>query len=155
MFYLFNYLVPYSMKLEEFVAKVAETEVVWVLEKEDSYATATSLEFEDDEGEPVEVLCFWSEESMAAVCTKDDWDGYVPVEIPVGDFLENWCIGMDNDMILAGIDFDEELLGDELDPLELILAIGGALFAQEKKIILPSSKTLENLMKEVSNVLEA
>ncbi len=143
------------MKLEEFVANVTETELVWVLEKEEGYATASSLEFEDDEGDPVEVLCFWSDKDKAVACAKDDWEGYVPVEIPLGDFMESWCIGMDHDMILAGLDFDEELSGDELDPLELILAIGGSLFEQEKKITLPSTKSLETLVQEVSKILEA
>ncbi len=143
------------MKLEDFIAKVTETEVVWVLEKEEGYATASSLDYEDDEGDPAEVLCFWSDKALASICSKDDWEGYTPVEISLGDFIENWCIGMDHDLIMAGLDFDEELLGDEIDPLELILEIGGALYEQEKKVTLPSSKSLETLVKEVTKILEA
>jgi len=143
------------MKLENFVANVAETEIVWVLEKEEGYATATSLEYDDDDGNPAEVLCFWSEKEMALVCSKDDWEGYIPVQIPLADFIENWCIGMDNDLILAGIDFDRELIGEEIDPLELILEIGAGIYALQKKLILPSGKSLETLMREVSKALDA
>jgi hypothetical protein len=143
------------MKQEQFIAKITETEIVWVLEKEEGYATASSLDYEDDEGEAAEVLCFWSDKALALVCSKDDWEGYTPVEIPLGDFIENWCIGMDHDLIMAGIDFDEELTGDEVDPLELILEIGGALYDQGKKITLPSSKSMDTLMNEVTKILEA
>lgn len=142
------------MILETFIAKISETEVVWALVKEDGYATATSMDFEDDEGEPADVLCFWSDESLALACSKDDWEGYTSVEIPLVDFIENWCVGMDEDLIMAGLDFDKELVGEEIDPLELILEIGAVLFEQEKKLILPSGKSLETLLKEVSKVLE-
>src|SRR6478736_3035784 len=99
------------MKQEQFTNKIIETGFVWALEKEEGYATASSLDYEDDEGDPAEVLCFWSEKSLALACSKDDWEGYTPIEIPLEDFIENWCIGMDNDLIMAGLDFDEELLG--------------------------------------------
>lgn len=143
------------MNQEQFITKIIETETVWILEKEESYATATSLNYDDDEGEPAEVLCFWSDEKFALACAKDDWEGYTPVDIPLTDFIENWCIGMDNDLIMAGVDFDEELMGDEADPLELIIEIGEALQKQDKKLILPSSRTMEDLVKEVIKILEA
>src|SRR6187402_1652773 len=97
----------FQERQDEFIKKVCQTELVWALEKEEGYATASSISYEDDEGEPAEVLCFWSDKSLALLCAKDDWEGYVPVEIPLTDFIENWCIGMDNDLIMAGIEFDE------------------------------------------------
>jgi hypothetical protein len=143
------------MKQEEFITKISETELVWALEKEDGFATASSINYEDDEGDPAEVLCFWSDKSLAVACAKDDWEGYVPVEIMLADFIENWCIGMDNDLIMAGIDFDTELIGDELDPLELILVIGDALKKQDKKISLEKYRSMDDLVSEVNKILEA
>ncbi len=143
-----------SMKHAQFIKEIVETETVWVLEKEDGYATASSINFEDEDGEPAEVLCFWSEKEFAMACSKDDWEGYVPVEIPLSDFIENWCIGMDNDLIMAGIDFDEELTGDEVDPLELILDIGAVLKSQNKKIVLEKFKSMDDLVAEVTENLE-
>ncbi len=143
------------MKQEQFIAKIIETELVWALEKEDGFATASSINYEDDEGDPAEVLCFWSDKTFAEACAKDDWEGYTPVQIPLGDFIENWCIGMDNDLIMAGIDFDTELVGDELDPLELIIVIGELLSKQEKKIALEKYRSMDDLVAEVNKILEA
>ena len=143
------------MQHENFISRICQTGIVWALEKEDGYATASSINYEDDEGDPAEVLCFWSDKAMALACSKDDWEGYVPVEIPLSDFIENWCIGMDNDLIMAGVDFDEELTGEEEDPLELILEIGEELNNQGKKVQLQKYKSMADLVAEVNKILEA
>ena len=139
---------------EKFLETICQTEMVWALEKEDGFATASSINFEDEEGEPAEVLCFWSSKELAQACSKDDWEGYTPIEIPLTDFIENWCIGMDNDLIMAGIEFDDELAGNEEDPLELILEINEVLQKLNKKIQLQNYKSMSDLADEVTKILE-
>ncbi len=139
---------------EKFLETICQTEVVWVLEKEEGYATASSINFEDEDGEPAEVLCFWSEKDFAQACSKDDWEGYIPIEISLTDFIENWCIGMDNDLIMAGIEFDDELTGNEVDPLELILEINEVLKKINKKLMLQNYKSMNDLADEVTKILE-
>ncbi|HSZ24849.1 MAG TPA: DUF2750 domain-containing protein [Cytophagaceae bacterium] len=136
-----------------FITCICETETVWALEKEEGFATSTSLNYEDDDDEPVEVLCFWSDKDLAASCAKDDWQDYSPVAISLGDFIENWCIGMANDLILAGTNFDQDLIGHEIDSLELIVELDGGLKKIGKEIVLENHKSLNDLVAEVSKIL--
>lgn len=138
---------------EKFIEKVCATEKVWTLEKDNGYATATSIHYEDDNDEPVEVLCFWSEKDLAELCAKEDWEGFKPVEIGLAEFIENWCIGMANDLILAGSDFDQELFGHETDPLELILQLNDALLVQKKELNLQNHKSMNDLINEIKKIL--
>jgi hypothetical protein len=139
---------------EKFIREVCKTETVWALEKEDGFATSTSLNYEDDNDEPVEVLCFWSEKALADSCAKDDWNGYKPVEIPLADFIENWCIGMANDLIMAGTNFDADLFGHEVDPLELIIELSEELSKQNKEIKLQNHTSFNDFVNEVNKILE-
>jgi hypothetical protein len=139
---------------ESFLNQVCKTETVWALEKEDGFATSTSLNYEDDNDEPVEVLCFWSEKAFADSCAKDNWQGYTPVEIPLDDFIENWCIGMANDLIMAGTNFDADLVGHEIDPLELIIELSEELKNQKKEIELQNHKSFVDFIDEVNKILE-
>jgi hypothetical protein len=138
---------------ENFIKEICESEIIWALEKEEGFATATSLSYEDDEGEPVEVLCFWSSKALAETCAKDDWSGYKPVEIPLSDFIENWCVGMSNDLIMAGTDFDEELTGYEADPLELIVVLAEVLKELKKDIPLQNHNHIDDLVAEVNKIM--
>jgi hypothetical protein len=139
---------------DKFISEVCKTEIVWALEKEDGFATSTSLNYEDDNDEPVEVLCFWSEKELADSCAKDDWNDYKPVEIPLNDFIENWCIGMANDLIMAGTNFDADLFGHEIDPLELIIELSEELKNQKKEIKLQNHKSFDDFVNEVNKILE-
>lgn len=138
---------------EEFVAKIVKTSIVWCLENEEGVATTGSTLFENEENEPVDVLCFWSDKSKAQACANGDWKDYAPVEIPLGEFIENWCVGMSNDGIMAGTDFDSELEGFEADTLELILEIAEEVKTQNKTIELSNNKTLDELVSEVNSIL--
>ncbi|WP_370647745.1 hypothetical protein [Chryseobacterium sp. MA9] len=31
-------------------------------------------------------------------------------------YAENWCLGMNNDGLLVGTDFDSNMFGDEVEP---------------------------------------
>lgn len=138
---------------EEFVAKIVSTSMVWCLENEEGVATTGSTLFENEDNEPVDVLCFWSDKAKAQACANGDWKDYAPVEIPLGEFIENWCVGMSNDGIMAGTDFDTDLDGFEADTLELILEIAEEVKTQNKSIELTNNKTLDELVNEVNSIL--
>lgn len=110
-------------KHNTFVKKIVATKTVYSLENEEGFATSYSNEYEHEDGEPVEIICFWSEKAYAETCAKDVWEGYNLAELPLEDFIENWCSGMYEDNLLVGTEFDSNMFGQETEPLELILQI--------------------------------
>ena len=52
----------------------------------------------------------------------------------LADFIENWCIGMNNDGLLIGIEFDQQMFGYESEPFDLILDLVAELKAQGKDL---------------------
>ncbi|NLD93388.1 MAG: DUF2750 domain-containing protein [Fibrobacter sp.] len=143
-----------ELKFENFIKKVSETGIVWGLENDDGFAMSSSSEFEDEDGEPIELMCFWSEKKLADVCAKDEWKGYKTVQVELGDFLEHWCVGMANDGLVIGVDLDTELTGYEIDPLDLILEISDQLSAIGKTLKLKDYKSLDALVEEIESLDE-
>ncbi len=138
---------------ERFIKKVCETGVVWGLENNEGLATSSSVEYEDNDGEPIGLICFWSEKALAKSCVKDDWNDYEPVEISLSDFIENWCIGMSNDGLLIGSNFDQNLFGFEVDPFELILDLSKELNNQKREIKLEKYRHINELTDEIEKII--
>ncbi|GAA4304134.1 hypothetical protein GCM10023183_17270 [Nibribacter koreensis] len=129
-------------------------ETVIGLESEDGFATSSSNNYEDENKNPISMICFWSEKALARACSKDGWKNYTPTEIPLSEFLENWCVGMDNDGLLLGTNFDQNMFGHEIEPLDLILEITAELKSSGKKLELQKFENIEDLEKQVKAILE-
>ena len=142
-----------SMRHAQFIKEITESELVWVLEKEEGYATASSINFEDEEGEPAEVLCFWSEKALAQACVKNGWEEYQPSEINLAEFIENWCIGIDNDELLVGTNFDQNMFGFEIEGYELILELVDELKKNNKELNFQKFENLEDLEKQIRDAI--
>jgi len=139
-------------KQERFIEEVCKTGIVWSLENSDGFATSQSNEYEDTEGNPVQLICFWSGEQLAKDCIKAEWHDYKPVKQTLGDFIESWCIGMYNDGFLIGSDFDADMFGYELDPLEMIGMLHAELTKLGKQIQLANYKSLDELVEEIEGM---
>jgi hypothetical protein len=139
-------------KHQQFVTQVCKSGFVWGLENKDGFAMASSSEFENDDGEPSEVLCFWSDVALAKACANDEWKGYSTAQIELDDFMENWCINMYEDELLAGTNFDEELSGYELDPLDLILDLCEELKKNNRKMQFENYADIDEFIEEVKSI---
>jgi hypothetical protein len=140
-------------KLHElFIKQVCETGFVWGLENEEGFAMASSAEFENSEGEPTEVLCFWSDKGLANSCINEEWASYKPTQVDVGEFMESWCIGMYEDELLAGTNFDPELAGYEIEPLDLILELCDELKKRNKQIDFENYADIDEFVEEVKTI---
>lgn len=141
-----------KQKHQEFITQVCKSGFVWGLENKDGFAMASSSEFETADGEASEVLCFWSDIDLAKTCANDEWKGYATTQIELGDFMENWCIGMYEDELLAGTNFDEDLSGYELDPLDLILDLCDELKKSNKQIHFENYSDIDEFIDEVKSI---
>jgi hypothetical protein len=141
-----------KQKHERFIKQTCQSGVVWGLENQDGFAMTSSAEFEDSDGEASEVLCFWSEVGMAKLCINDEWENYKTAKVELADFMENWCIGMFEDELLVGVDFDEQLEGLELDPLDLILELCEELKKNGSKINFEHYADIDEFVEEVKSI---
>ncbi|MFP9099716.1 DUF2750 domain-containing protein [Flavobacterium sp. RHBU_24] len=143
-----------QLKHKKFIKKICETGIVYGLENEEGFATSLSNQYEDEEGGPIEMICFWSEKAFAAACAKDGWGGFEVAEMPLAEFIENWCVGMHNDELLAGTEFDSNMFGAETEPLLLIQQIIEELKSTGKTISLTEYESIEELEALVRENLE-
>jgi hypothetical protein len=134
---------------KEFIEQTVKSGQVWGLKSKDGWATSTSIEF-DDTG----VLPFWSSEGYASACAKDDWSDYQPDEFSLSEFLEHWCIGMDNDNALTGTNWDSDLFGHEIEPLNLALEILEEVKAQKKNVNFLNYPSLNEFEKAIIQLLK-
>lgn len=80
-----------------FIREVVATGIVYCLRDTQSeyVAACTSNQFvtQDDE-EQVGVFAFWSDKEKAQACQKEEWKEYTVSEIPLAEFMEDWCLSM-------------------------------------------------------------
>lgn len=147
-----------NIQLEEryknFLATICETQKVYGLESNDGFATSDSNDYTDENGEPVEILCFWSKKALAEKSANNDWADFTAIEIPLNEFIENWCVGMSNDALLIGTDFDENLAGLEIEPLELVLEIIQELKDLQKELVFQNFENLEDIENQIMEILK-
>lgn len=103
-----------EVRLDRFCARAAASGEVWVLTEGDECAVVESNDFEESE-----VMPFWSDRAPAVSAATGDWSRYTPQAIPLEDFLGTWLPSMDEDGMLVGPDWSDELEGDEIEPEEL------------------------------------
>ena len=141
-------------RYKRFIKIVCESEIVYALKNSNGFATSSSNEFEDENGNPVGIICFWAEKSRATSCIEKEWSSYKVHEISLPDFLENWCIGMENDGLLIGIEFDQNMFGFEAEPLELILELISELKMNKKEVDLREVDGIYDLYEQVKSILD-
>jgi hypothetical protein len=143
-----------KQRREKFIKEVCKSEVVWLLENTDGFATTSSNEYDNEDGEPVDLICFWSDLDLAKDCVSGDWKGYNPAEVTLGDFIENWCVGMHEDGLMIGTNLDPEMIGSESDPLEMIIALGKELKTLNKELELKAYENVGDLVNEAERILK-
>lgn len=141
-------------KHKKFIQEVTDNEIVWVLRSKEGLATSSSNEYEDEDGEPIEIVCFWSNQKLASVCGKKFWKEYSAVEIELSIFLENWCVGLSNDDLIVGTNFDWNLFGQENDPIELILEITEEMQKKKKDLKFKKFKNIKDLETQAKKIYD-
>ncbi len=134
----------------KFVERVVASDKVWGLSQGDIWATSSSNEYDD-----TEVILFWSTEAGALACAEDEWQGYKAEEVPLVEFLENWCVGMYGDHLLAGLDWDPALTGRETEPLEVALDVIRELRAKDKLVLFTNYDSMDDYENQIVEALES
>ena len=111
---------PLSESLQEnydrLIIESLEQGCIWGLrDEQDNWAMV-----ESDIDPEIGVIPFWSNRELASQVCTDDWAIYQPVAIAIEEFLDDWLTGMHEDILRAGINWNTELEGQELEPLDLL-----------------------------------
>ena len=72
-----------------------------------------------EEDEEADVIVFWSDPTDAARHQKEEWSDYAVTPVALDEFVEAWLKGMHEDGSSVGPNWDENLLGLEVEPIEL------------------------------------
>ncbi len=97
-----------------FIARVASAGEVWGLRSQEGWVVSESVGHEH-----AEVMPFWSDRAYAQQCAQEEWANYEPAAIPLELFLGDWLPGMAEEGILAGTNWNMNLVGREVAPLDL------------------------------------
>ena len=114
---ILNLKINSDKRYKQFIDDIIENKTVWGLnlKDKDGWAVAISNEYED-----TEVMTFWSNEVYAKACIKEEWDNYEACSISLENFLDNWLTGLNDDELMAGVNWDMNLIGLEVEPLDLL-----------------------------------
>ena len=102
---------------ERFITRVRDSGVVWGLRSKNVWAYCESNHTDSD------VLLFWSEEAYARRHAIKEWAAYEATSIDLDAFIDSWLRGMHEDGALAGVNFNADLAGIEVEPIELAKAL--------------------------------
>lgn len=114
---IFNLQINSHKRYKRFIDDIIENQIVWglKLKDKDGWAVAISNEYED-----TGVMTFWSKKIYAKVCIKEEWNDYEACSISLENFLDNWLIGLNDDELMVGVNWDMNLIGLEVEPLDLL-----------------------------------
>ncbi|PWN67363.1 DUF2750 domain-containing protein [Chryseobacterium oncorhynchi] len=141
-------------RYKDFIKKIIETEIVYTLKDEKGYATSYSNEIEDEDGEPTQIVCFWSDPARAKSCVDQEWSHYEVSPISLREFIENWCLGMNSDGLIVGTNFDSHLFGYEAEPLEVIMDSIEELRTTGKSLELRKFENMGDLESQIREILK-
>lgn len=139
---------------KKFIDEVCENGVVWGLKSSDGYASMDSNNYEDDDGSPIQVACFWSNEKLAEDCQNEHWKNKEVRAIKLFRFLESWCVGTFDDNLMMGTNFDVELIGQENNPIELAYEILLHLKSKEKELNFKNHSSHQAFEKAIKDIYE-
>ena len=112
-------MTPLSNNIEEnfdrFIVEALETGCVWGLQGPDGWALCPSEKYKTTDAMP-----FWSQPEFAKSHCAGEWQHYRAVAVATDEFIEEWLPGMHEDVFLVGVNWNEELEGAEVEPLDLL-----------------------------------
>lgn len=106
----------YLKRAEMFVEQVTKQEQLFGLFDEKlGWANCHAHDNQD----AVAVYLFWSEPALAKKLQNEEWKNYVVQPISLSVFLESWLDGMQKEQVFAGVNWDENLYGLEIEAMVL------------------------------------
>lgn len=100
---------------DRFLDEAIATGCVWGLESEEGWALCPA-----NNNAELDVMPLWSQPEYAQLHVVGEWSAYKVVAIALEELLDDWLPGMHEDVTLIGPNWNGELEGDEVEPLDLL-----------------------------------
>lgn len=100
---------------ERFLQEALATGCVWGLENSEGWALCPAISNEE-----LDVMPLWSQPEYAQLHVNGDWSSYQVVPIALEELLDDWLPGMHEDVTFVGPNWNGDLEGDEVEPLDLL-----------------------------------
>lgn len=105
-----------DVNLDRLVVESLSAGCIWGLQdREGHWAVVPS-----EQSTEIDVIPFWSGCDLAQQLCSGEWKIYKPTAIDIEEFLDDWLPGMHNDVLLVGINWNSDLEGEEVEPLDLL-----------------------------------
>ncbi|SMF60959.1 Protein of unknown function [Alteromonadaceae bacterium Bs31] len=105
----------FEQNYDQFIVEAMGTGCVWGLENAEGWALCPSV-YNDN----LDVMPLWSQPEYAEVHCREEWSSYKVVPISLEELLDEWLPGMHEDLLLVGPNWDKDLEGVEVEPLDLL-----------------------------------
>jgi hypothetical protein len=106
----------YLKNAEKFVEQVtAQQQLFGLYEETQGWANCHA----HDNKDATAVYLFWSEAESAEKLRNEEWADYQVQAISLSLFLESWLDGMQKQQVFAGVNWDENLYGLEIEAMVL------------------------------------
>ena len=106
----------YLKRAELFIEQVAEEgELFGLFDENEGWANCHA----HDNKDATAVYLFWSDEAQAKKLQTEEWSNYKVISIALNVFFDSWLDGMQKQQVFAGLNWDEELCGLEVEAMVL------------------------------------
>jgi len=106
----------YLKNAELFVEKVAtEAELFGLFDENQGWANCHA----HDNKDATAVYLFWSDAKLAEKLKTEEWSNYKVEAIALDVFFDSWLDGMQKQQVFAGVNWDENLCGLEIEAMVL------------------------------------
>ncbi|MFT6985556.1 MAG: hypothetical protein ACJAT7_001366 [Psychromonas sp.] len=106
----------YLKSAELFVEQVTKQEQLFGLfDENEGWANCHAHDNKDAKA----VYLFWSDPALAAKLQSEEWANYQVRAITLPLFFESWLDGMQKEEVFAGVNWDQELCGLEIEAMVL------------------------------------
>ena len=99
---------------QRFINRVIDNESLFYLSNDEGVANSVS-----NDDEETTILLFWSDRAYAHRAKKIFSEEFSESEMTLFEFLYRWLPGMSGDDVLAGPNWNGNLVGREIDPFDL------------------------------------
>ncbi|QTV05260.1 DUF2750 domain-containing protein [Faecalibacter bovis] len=143
------------MDKKDFIEEIIENQKVYLLTSEEGFAISYSEEYEYEDGSNLEVICFWSSEENANKARKNQWANHKIESIDLNVFLEEWLFGMIEEVVLAGFNFNADLQGEEVSPIDCILEIVHYIIQKDIAYTIHLAKDIREIKRAALDIKES
>ena len=106
----------YLKNAETFVEKITTNlQLFGLFHKEKGWANCHAHDNKDAQA----VYLFWSDPALAKKLQNEEWADYEVEKIALSVFLDSWLDGMQKQQVFAGVNWDENLYGLEIEAMVL------------------------------------